>query len=75
MSVLTAADFLKLIDLEPFKKPNNEAGVSVQRGIELEKLRLAVKEGHVNLRFFLKMVKCICWLPFTRAMVKQVFRR
>ncbi len=29
MSVLTAADFLKLIDLEPFKKLNNEAGVSV----------------------------------------------
>ncbi|MGA4519893.1 hypothetical protein [Citrobacter portucalensis] len=54
MSVLTAADFLKLIDLEPFKKLNNEAGVSVQRSIELEKLRLAVKEGHVNLRFFLK---------------------
>lgn len=54
MSDLTAADFLELIDLEPFKKPNNETGVSVQRSIELEKLRRAVKEGHVNLRFFLK---------------------
>ncbi|BBV51312.1 hypothetical protein [Citrobacter portucalensis] len=41
MSDLTAADFLELIDLEPFKKPNNETGVSVQRSIELGKVRIS----------------------------------
>ncbi|RFU90943.1 hypothetical protein DZA29_13355 [Citrobacter gillenii] len=52
--MLNAGDFLKLINLDPFKKSNNEAGVSVSRGVELAKLRDAVKEKRVNLRVLLK---------------------